>query len=191
MTLFLLVFYSLSMYILTCLFTALIIVGSFIKVPMFPISITLQTLFIFLSALLLPLKNSLLAILLYTILGLIGLPVFTSGGGISAIFSPSFGFIIGFIFATLSGSFLAKRRHDSFIYNLFVVIVMEIIIYAFGLTFLMLRLDTTIYKALTVGFFPFIVGDLIKIVVSASSATKIYPELLKYEERIKERDNFI
>lgn len=179
------------MYILTCLFTALIIVGSFIKVPMFPISITLQTLFIFLSALLLPLKNSLLAILLYTILGLIGLPVFTSGGGISAIFSPSFGFIIGFIFATLSGSFLAKRRHDSFIYNLFVVIVMEIIIYAFGLTFLMLRLDTTIYKALTVGFFPFIVGDLIKIVVSASSATKIYPELLKYEERIKERDNFI
>lgn len=158
---------------------------------MFPLSITLQTLFVFLSALLLPLKNSLLAILMYTILGLIGLPVFTSGGGLSAIFSPSFGFIIGFIFATICGSLLAKRRHDSFIYNIFVVLVMEAIIYAFGLFFLMIRLDTTIYKALTVGFFPFIIGDTIKIVVSASSSIKIYPEILKYQERIKERDNFI
>lgn len=68
---------------------------------------------------------------------------------------------------------------------------MEIIIYAFGLTFLTLRLDTTFYKALTVGFFPFIIGDLIKIIVSASSSIKIYPELLKYTEKIKERENFI
>ncbi len=90
------------MILLTSLFTALIAAGTFIKIPMIPVSMTLQTLFVFLSGLLLPPGHAFLSVLIFIILGLIGLPVFTSGGGIGALLSPTGGFILGFAVAAFT-----------------------------------------------------------------------------------------
>ena len=78
------------------LFTALIAVGAFIKIPIPVVPFTLQYLFTMLAGILLGSRLGSLSVLAYMILGLIGLPIFSEGGGIGYVFKPSFGYIIGF-----------------------------------------------------------------------------------------------
>lgn len=176
------------MTILTALFTALIAAGSFIKVPIGAVPVTLQTLFVFLSGLLLPPLNASLSVLVFIVLGVIGLPVFTSGGGIGALISPTGGFIFGFLVSAVVGSLLAERKHDSIVYNVFVVLVMEIIVYLIGIPWLKINLSTTWAKAFTVGLLPFIPGDAVKIAVAAAASKILYPEVKKLSQRLGERE---
>ncbi len=180
--------YSRPMTLLTSLFTALLAAGAFIKIPFIPVAMTLQTLFVFLTGLLLPPLNAALSVLLYIILGLIGLPIFTSGGGPAALFSPTGGFIFGFLIAAFVGALLSRKKHDSILYNFFVVIVMEVIIYALGLPWLKVKLMTTWQRAFTVGLVPFIFGDAVKIAVASISAKPLYPEFLKVSTKLKDRE---
>ena len=83
----------------TGLFTTLIILGAFIKIPVPVIPFTLQFLFVSLAGLLLGAKYGGLSVFIYAALGLAGLPVFTAGGGITYVVFPTFGYIIGFIFS--------------------------------------------------------------------------------------------
>ncbi|WP_053956843.1 biotin transporter BioY [Inediibacterium massiliense] len=81
--------------ILCALFSALISIGAFIKIPVPMVPFTLQFLFTNLSGLLLGKKLGSLSVGIYIVIGLLGLPIFTSGGGIGYIFEPTFGYIIG------------------------------------------------------------------------------------------------
>lgn len=81
---------------LSALFAALIAVGAFIRVPAPALPFTLQTLFVLLAGLLLGARLGSASALLYMFMGLIGLPVFTEGGGLAYLLRPSFGYIIGF-----------------------------------------------------------------------------------------------
>lgn len=98
--------------ILCSLFTALIAVGAFVKIPMpgTPIPFTLQVFFVFLTGLMLEPKYSLIPPTVYTAIGLIGIPVFTYGGGISYVFQPSFGYILGFIVCAFLVSLLVRNN---------------------------------------------------------------------------------
>ncbi len=79
------------------LFVALMIAGAFIKIP-FPIMpLTFQTMFAVLAGLLLGWKKGIISMTAYAFIGLIGIPVFSSGGGIFYVTMPSFGYILGFI----------------------------------------------------------------------------------------------
>jgi len=83
----------------SAIFTALTALGAlFLKLPVpgTPLIITLQTLFVFMSGLLLEARYAFFSQLAYAAIGLMGLPVFSGGGGIAYVFQPSFGFIIGF-----------------------------------------------------------------------------------------------
>ena len=117
------------MIMLISLFTALVAAGAFIRIPMFPVPMTLQTLFIFLAALLLPPLSSFSSLLIYIVLGAIGLPIFTSGGGLAALLGPTGGFIFGFMLSAPVGSLLAKKKRDSILWNVVVLLVMEVVIY--------------------------------------------------------------
>lgn len=176
------------MTIFTALFTALIAAGSFIKVPIGAVPVTLQTLFVFMAGLLLPPLNASLSVLVFIVLGAVGLPIFTSGGGIAALLSPTGGFIFGFLLAALAGSLLAKHRHDSILYNVLVVLVMEVIVYLIGIPWLKIKLSTTWTAAFTIGLVPFIAGDAVKIAVAAVSSKILYPEVVKTAEKLKERE---
>ncbi len=80
------------------IFTALIAIGAFIQIPLpYMDYFTLQFLFVLLSGILLGSKLGGLAVLIYVLIGLIGIPIFASGGGIGYIFKASFGYLIGFI----------------------------------------------------------------------------------------------
>lgn len=83
--------------LVTCsLFVALIMIGAFIKIPVPIIPFTLQFLFTMNAGLLLGGKLGAVCVLVYIFMGLLGLPVFAEGGGITYVLKPSFGYIIGF-----------------------------------------------------------------------------------------------
>ena len=176
------------MYILVPLFTALIAAGTFIRIPMVPVPITLQTLFVFLSALLLTPSGAASSVALYLILGAIGLPVFTSGGGLAAMLGPTGGFLISMLPAAFIGALIVKGNHKSMARSILALLLMEAVIYIIGVTWLKVQRSLTLSQALMGGFVPFIPGDIIKMAVAVVAAKYIYPEKEKLAERRKARE---
>ncbi|MDE7400514.1 MAG: biotin transporter BioY, partial [Clostridia bacterium] len=92
-------------------FVALMIAGAYIKIPFPFMPLTFQTVFAVLAGLLLGWKKGIIAMTVYAFVGLVGLPVFTSGGGFSYVLMPSFGYIIGFIAsAGVAGIAYSKQK---------------------------------------------------------------------------------
>ena len=97
--------------ILAALFAALTAVGSLIKIPIGLLLVfTLQTFFVFLAGLLLSPRYAMLSQVVYIAIGLLGLPIFSTGGGLTYVLTPSFGFLIGFI--VCAGLLSAFTRKD-------------------------------------------------------------------------------
>ena len=95
----------------TALFTALICAGAFIKIPTPLLPVTFQSLFVTLAGLLLGGKKGALSVGVYVFIGLLGIPVFTEGGGLSYILKPTFGYLLGFILcAFISGKIAENCR---------------------------------------------------------------------------------
>lgn len=89
------------------IFTALTIVGGFIKVPILPnvLYFSMQSFVVIMSGFFLNPNDAFFAQFAYVILGLIGVPVFTQGGGIGYVFMPSFGYLLGFMI----GGFITSK----------------------------------------------------------------------------------
>ena len=83
--------------ILVALFAALTAVGAFIRIPLGISTITLQLLFTALAGVLLGARLGALSQTVYVLLGLVGLPIFASGGGFQYVLNPTFGFLLGLI----------------------------------------------------------------------------------------------
>lgn len=97
--------------ILCGLFTALIIVGAFIRID-FILPITLQSTFVVLSGMILGKRNGAACAAVYMALGLAGLPVFAQGGGFMYVLKPSFGYILGFILGAFVTGLMTQRKND-------------------------------------------------------------------------------
>lgn len=96
--------------ILCGVFTTLIAVGAFIKVPVPVVPFTLQFLFTMLAGLLLGGRKGALSVGVYILLGLAGLPVFAEGGGIWYVIKPSFGYLLGFMLAAYVTGRMVERK---------------------------------------------------------------------------------
>ena len=94
---------------LTALFTALMIMGGFIRIPAPLAPITLQAQIALLAGVCLGGVWGCASVVLYVMLGLIGLPVFASGGGIAYVLQPTFGYLLGF---ALSAFVSGKIAHS-------------------------------------------------------------------------------
>ena len=79
------------------LFIALITVGTFIRIPVGTDVYTLQFLFTLMAGLVLGARLGALAVGTYVLMGLLGIPVFASGGGPAYVLQPTFGYLVGFI----------------------------------------------------------------------------------------------
>ena len=95
--------------IMCALFTALIAVGAFIKVPVPVVPFTLQFLFTMLAGLIMGGRLGAVSVGLYAMLGLAGLPIFAEGGGIWYVMKPSFGYIIGFALGSLVTGMMVEK----------------------------------------------------------------------------------
>lgn len=118
------------------LFTALIAIGAFIKIPVPVVPFTLQYLFTMMAGLLLGPKLGAMAVAFYMFLGLIGLPVFAEGGGIWYIFKPSFGYIIGFVAgAYVTGYIAEKMKKKTVFHYLWANLAGLFFVYAIGMIY--------------------------------------------------------
>ena len=172
---------------LSALFCTLICVGSFIRIPM-PnmMPMTLQTFFVLLTALVLPFKSSILATVTYMTLGLVGLPIFSGGGGLGYVLMPNFGFIIGFVVATVIMSVITEKLNNCKIWQYIIISLLGVTaIYIIGIlyfAFITNVYNNNSYSAIwfiqTV-FLPFLPKEIICIILSSLSAYKIRPYITK------------
>lgn len=92
------------------LFTALIAIGAFIQIPM-PMGdyFTLQFFFILLAGILLGSRLGSVSVILYVLIGLMGIPIFAAGGGIAYVLRPSFGYLLGFIITAFMTGYICEK----------------------------------------------------------------------------------
>lgn len=159
---------------LISLFAALTAVGAFISIPIYPVPLSLQTLFTLLAAMTLGSVMGMLSQIIYVMLGVIGLPVFAGfKAGIGILFGPTGGFLFGFIIsAYIIGKIIELKKEKNFFYYFLAGIIGTIILYIIGITQLSLVTDMGMKKALMVGMLPFLPGDILKIIAASFIARK-------------------
>lgn len=166
---------------LVAMFTALTAIGAFISFPVGPVPITLQSLFVILSGMVLGPKLGALSQIVYIVLGLIGLPIFAGfTGGVQSIISPSFGFIIGFVFAAFIVGLIANSRKEISHKKIWIAsLAGTITVYAFGLPYMYYILNGVMGSGLSLiqifnmGCLLFLPGDFIKFVIASIVGVKL------------------
>lgn len=134
------------------LFTALIAVGAFIKIPVPVVPFTLQFLFTTLAGQLLGSKKGTLSVVVYMLLGLVGLPIFSEGGGLGYIFKPSFGYIIGFCIGTFVTGLIAEKMKEKTIPHYMIAnFIGLLIVYAVGMVYYYIICNYVIDSPIAVG----------------------------------------
>ena len=185
---------SLREMILISIFAALTAVGAFIKIPTPLIPFTLQFLFCAYSGIFLGAKNGLYSQLLYVTIGLIGIPVFASGGGPGYILQPTFGYLLGFMSCSyIIGYFSQNFSKITFLKILSVVLLGLCFVYLFGVAYLYLIINFYLHKqmtvsaAITVGLVPYITADIILSILVALTAVRVVPILKRNGHYISKR----
>lgn len=147
---------------ITCIFAPLAI-----PIPVSPVPISLTNLVIMISIYVLGFKDATISYVVYLLLGLVGLPVFSGfTGGIAKIAGPTGGYLVGFIFLTLiAGLFVEKFPQNRVLAVVGMVIGMAIT-YIFGTEWLAIQLKMTFVAALSVGVIPYLAGDAVKIIIA-------------------------
>lgn len=158
------------------LFAALTAVGAFIAIPIGPVPIVLQNFFVILAGLILGPYIGTASILLYLFLGLCGFPIFAGGsGGIGKFLGPTGGYLIGYIPAVFIIGLISHKFKKNIIFDLAASICGCTIVYIFGLAGLTLMADLNLSKALVIGVYPFVFGDIIKITAAVLTVKRLRP----------------
>jgi biotin transport system substrate-specific component len=131
-----------------------------------PVPITGQTLGVLLAGTALGWWRAGAALVLYAVAGVAGVPWFA--GHSSGYASASFGYVVGFVAAAVLCGYLAGRGADrSVLRSLPAMIAAEVVIYAFGLTWLAIDLHLGASATIAAGLTPFLAGDAIKAAIAA------------------------
>lgn len=153
------------------------------------ISLTLQTFAVVIISLLLKWKKAAILFITYILMGLVGIPVFSTGGGFDYILKPSFGFIIGFLVASIIiGSNIGKTKWLKITKSIIGLLVLDLIgmIYMYLiLRFYIDSLNATMLYVIEAGFLPFILKDLVSTVLAALIAIRLENILYLNEEKEK------
>ncbi|MDQ1548493.1 MAG: biotin transport system substrate-specific component, partial [Microbacteriaceae bacterium] len=148
---------------------ALTAIAAQVSVPLWPVPITGQTLAVLLVGSSLGALRGALSMVLYAVLGTIGLPIFSDGShGFGVIAGPTGGYIIGFIFAAALTGWLAQRAWDHRILGAILSFVAgSLVTFAIGLPWLAFTLGLNLEQTLAGGLYPFILGGVIKALLAA------------------------
>ncbi len=169
---------QLRMTVHASLLAALIAAGAYIAVPIGPVPIVLQNMFILLAGLLLGSRWGLAAVGIYLLAGACGFPVFAGGtGGIGRFAGPTGGYLIGYLPAVFIVGLLSKYEKTTL--DVVGMILATFVIYTIGVTWLQMITGIAFSKALAVGMYPFLVGDAFKIAAAAAIAKAIRPVMRK------------
>ncbi|KPN89598.1 biotin transporter BioY [Lysinibacillus sp. ZYM-1] len=167
--------------VMIAMFAALTAIGAFIKIPLPIVPFTLQIVFVFLAGCLLGSRNGFYSQLVYIGVGLVGLPVFTQGGGITYVLQPTFGYLIGFALAAyVIGIILERVETPTKKHFIGATITGLFIIYGIAVPYLYVALNfwldmsTSWSHVFVIGFLSSIVADFCLAISAALLAEKLY-----------------
>ncbi len=158
---------------------SLISVLSYVSIPLpfSPVPVTGQTLAIILAGLLLDPKSAAASVGLWIAMAAIGLPVLSGGkAGLAAVLGPTGGYIFGFLVAAVVIS-LIRGKSQKIPQLVIAIVIGTIVIYAMGVTGLMLVTGMPLVAAITNGVLPFLIGDTLKAIIAVFVAIPLYRHL--------------
>lgn len=166
--------------VLCALFAALTAVCAQISIPMWPVPITLSLLPVLLCAALMKKQHAALAMVVYMVMGLIGLPVFSGlSGGPAKLFGTTGGYIIGYIPCAFLASLVIEKWGRAYWKQCLAMALGVVVCYAFGTVWFMVTRHIGLWESLTMCVIPFLPGDLIKILLAAFLAGRLEKPLRK------------
>ena len=164
----------------TALMAAVMCILGPASIPIGEIPVTLTNLVIYLAVYLLGVKFGTLSCLVYLLLGLAGLPVFSGyAGGLAKFAGPTGGYLVGFLFmAFISGLFIEKHTHNQ-LWCITGMIFGSVVMYLFGTVWYVVLTKCSFGTALAVCVLPFLIGDLLKIVIAAFVGRQLRRRLIQ------------
>jgi len=165
-----------SKYYLVILGVILLTISSKIYIPFFPTSMTLQTFVVYFISSFMGILGF-RAVLIYLLLGTLGLPIFSDGGGFEYIFSPMFGFLYGMLLASITIFFLLKTGLKNFTKILMSIFSGFFMMHFIGICHLSFFIG--FQKAFMNNFLPLIYGEFFKILLATFM---IYFVMLKFNK---------
>lgn len=170
--------------LLTALFAALTAVGAFLRIPLGYSSFTLQVFFTCMAGVLLGPYWGAASQAVYVLLGLVGLPIFTKGGGLWYLSEPTFGFLLGLIpMAFTIGMLMKHLRFKPFLRIALSCVVGLVVLYVVGLPYFYYFFTIVLANGWSFGetvvsccliFLPY---DALKILVASLLGSKLYGRL--------------
>jgi biotin transport system substrate-specific component len=169
--------------VLTAFFAAITVIFSVISIPIpiSPVPFSLSLAAIFLAGALLPKNHAALAQVVYILLGVIGLPVFSKmQGGPGVLVGPTGGYLIAYpIMAYLIALIIEKTGKRNFPVYLFSMLCSLVVCYTLGTLWLSLVAHLSIAAAFAAGVLPFAILDVVKAVLASLLALALYRALSK------------
>ena len=145
-----------------------------------PIPITFGIFMVVLTGIILGSVRGVICILVYILLGAVGLPVFSGYiGGIQKIIGPTGGYLWGYLILVWMTGFFVKKFYGKWYMVLIGALLGMISCYAFGTIWIMLQLQLSLLEALWAGVIPFLPFDLLKIVIAVLICCPIRKQLIQ------------
>ena len=166
--------------ILALIGSILLTISAKIKIPFYPVPMTMQTFIVLFLGISFGYKVGVLSVVFYLIEGIMGLPVFSNspekGIGLAYFVGPTMGYLLGFIFACLIAGIF--KYDKNYILNFLKIIIATSVIYILGILWLgnLIGWDKPI---LEFGVYPFLYAELFKILLLTALVNKII-KLRKY-----------
>jgi Uncharacterized conserved protein len=140
-----------------------------VAVPLYPVPITGQTLAVLLVGATLGAARGALALGLYAVVGILGLPVFSDfESGLGIVLGPTGGYIVGFVVAAALVGWLSERAWERQVLKALATFAAgTLVVFAVGLPWLAVALQLDLMTTLQAGLFPFLIGGAIKAAIAA------------------------
>ena len=168
---------------LTALMAAILCIMGPIVIPLGIVPMSLTNMAIYLTIILLDKKRAFVSIAIYLLIGFVGIPVFSGfSAGVGKLFGPTGGYLIGYlVLSFLGGSLLEKGkcREKGKLFNQIVALSVGTLgLYFVGTAWLMYQSKLNLMTALSVGVFPFVFFDIVKIVLAISIGNSIKKRIM-------------
>ena len=153
-------------------------------IPISPVPISLASMAVYLAVTVLGMRLGTLSCLIYLLLGLVGLPVFSGGSaGAAKLFGPTGGYLVGYLFlALIAGAFVGRyteNKWKSIAFAALGMVLGTMVLYALGTAWLAYSAGMDFQAALWAGVIPFIPGDLVKMVIAVLLGSAVRGRLLR------------
>ncbi len=160
--------------------TAVMCILGPMSIPIGEVPVTLTNLVIYLAVFLLGTRLGTISCIVYLLLGMAGLPVFSGyTGGMGKLAGATGGYLAGFIFmALISGYFIEKFSYHP-VWSAAGMIFGTAALYVFGTAWFVLLTQCTAGYAVTVCVLPFIAGDLVKIAAAVLAGRRVRARLIQ------------